>query len=522
MVDLVLIPKEPFSSDNPRAICLIDTIAKVFEKVLANRINTLLESDPERHALQLSDSQYGFRRIRSTNDALMMMYELVREATALGNLVLVVSLDIKNAFNSIPFSQIRKGLNRKKCPDYLKRIILSYLTDRSVCFRDRNGKLRKRMVMAGVPQGSVLGPLLWNIAFDGVVRTRFLDGNRILCFADDTLILLVARNTMKLNECIRTDLYRVLKMIKSYGLSVSVEKTDIMLFGGRNKDLPLVKMGRSSVQTERVMKYLGVMIDSRWSFIHHIKYATEKATRVSRALERLMPSLRGPSQSKRSLYLGIILSILLYAAPLWCQAVLKSQSKQKLFKDIVRRTCTRVVCAYRTTAADAVMLLAGLPPVHLLTESRENIFNRIKLARHRGDYSKRIMLTIRNEEKNILNGKWKRFLKFRTQYGRRTIQPILPYFEEWINREFGYLNYKTTQLLTGHGCFRTFLKRIGKKESAICFHCLEDVEDTPEHTIFNCFAWKESRDIMFETTGQLSSLSELIGNSEIVNILGRL
>lgn len=141
-----------------------------------------------------------------------------------------------------------------------------------------------------------------------------------------------------------------------------------MLFGGRNNDLPLIKMGKSSIQTGRAMKYLGVMIDSRWSFTNHIKYVTEKASRVSRALERLMPNLRGPSQSKRKLYLGVIVSILLYAAPLWYKAVIKSQIKQRLFKDVVRRTCNRVICAYRTTAADAVMLLAGLPPIHLMAE----------------------------------------------------------------------------------------------------------------------------------------------------------
>lgn len=65
--------------------------------------------------------------------------------------------------------------------------------------------------------------------------------------------------------------------------------------------------------------------------------------------------------------------------------------------------------------------------------------------------------------------------------------------------------------MTGHGCFRTFLKIIGKRESDTCVHCMDDVEDSLEHTVFNCPAWSVFRETLFESTEQLSSLKDLVG-----------
>lgn len=229
----------------------------------------------------MSRRQYGFRKRTSTNDALLDLRQVITSATDDGSLVLAVSLDISNAFNSIPFTKIRKALYRKQFPDYLKRIIFSYLTDRRIRFKSRNGKWIYRKVTSGVPQGSVLGPILWNIAYDCVLRTLLQGKNEIFCFADDTLVLLIANNMDSLNEYVSTDLHRVLRAIEDLGLKLSEKKTDIMLFGGRNLSLPLIKIGNSYTPTKRYMKYLGILIDHRWKFTRHFNYVKGKATVVS-------------------------------------------------------------------------------------------------------------------------------------------------------------------------------------------------------------------------------------------------
>lgn len=509
VADLILIPKGGHTVQIPKArpICLLDTVGKIFEKILCGRINEWLDNNP-RHSL--SNRQFGFRKRRSTNDALLLVRKLITTATGSGFMVLAISLDISNAFNSIPFTQIRKALYRKRVPDYLRRIIVSYLSNRRVRYRDHNGVWSYKEVLAGVPQGSVLGPLLWNIAYDPVLRTLLQGRNDIVCFADDTLILLAAKSMNLLNEYVYTDFHRVLKVIKEIGLKLSENKTDIMLFGGRNRDLPIIKVGTASIRVTRSMKYLGVILDSRWKFVLHFAYVRDKALRITRALERLMPNLKGPAQNKRRLYAEVILSILLYASPLWCISMTKSSKRRNSFRAILRRLCVRLVCAYRTTSTDAAMLLASVPPIHLMAENRSWCFTRIRESMGDGTYSVDLVNSIKQEEKNALIRRWKDYLVGKVVYGRYTVDAILPHFDKWMYRGFGQLNFHITQLLTAHGCFAVFLHKIGKRGSPLCTHCDEGIPDSSLHTLFQCAAWARERAVLFEIFGPITTLSEFI------------
>lgn len=210
----------------------------------------------------------------------------------------------------------------------MRRIIDSYLTERIIKYRDINGKTKIRSVTVGVPQGSVLGLLLWCITYDAILRTALQGENEIICFADDTLIILVGDDTDEITEYFESEknyFKNVVKAIRSIGLEISPSKTEAVFFGERNKNLPTIRMGDTEIKATRHMKYLGIIIDSRWAYYRHFNYAKEKALKVARALEKVMPNLRGPSQNRRKLYVNVILSVILYAAPVWFAVMLKSK-----------------------------------------------------------------------------------------------------------------------------------------------------------------------------------------------------
>lgn len=81
--------------------------------------------------------------------------------------------------------------------------------------------------------------------------------------------------------------------------------------------MPTIRVGSVDVPLGSSMKYLGVVIDGSWNFRDHLKYVENKATKVVRALSRIMPNLRGPGERKRKLFATVVTSVVLYAAPVW-------------------------------------------------------------------------------------------------------------------------------------------------------------------------------------------------------------
>lgn len=87
---------------------------------------------------------------------------------------------------------------------------------------------------------------------------------------------------------------------------------------------------------------------------------------------------------------------------------------------------------------------------------------------------------------------------------------VLPCMEQWLGRCYGGMNFRLTQLLTGHGCFATYLYRIGKKENPLCEHCEAGMFDSVEHTLAVCGAWSTERDRLREAIGSELTMKAIV------------
>lgn len=113
----------------------------------------------------------------------------MEEATDKVRVVVAVSLDIANAFNTLPWECVLIALRHHRVPGYIQVVIRDYFWNRKLTYPGRYGRIMQREARRGVPQRSVLGPLLWNLGYDWVLRGALFPGQALVCYADDTLVL---------------------------------------------------------------------------------------------------------------------------------------------------------------------------------------------------------------------------------------------------------------------------------------------------------------------------------------------
>lgn len=275
-------------------LCLLDELGKMLERVISNRIQQHLASaGPNLHG-----HQFGFRGGLSTVDAMRGVREFSRGEMDRGRAVLAVSLDITNTFNTLPWEHIRGALMQHDVSLYLQRILRSYLSGRSLRYGDRSGMQHTRSVRRRVPQGSVLGPLLWNLGFDRVLADVALPPHcATICYADDTLVLAAGSDWSRARSRADEALARVINAIRSLDLRVAPLKTEaVFLHNGKMGAPPdsHVMVDGARVQVGKHIKYLGLTIDERWSFVPHFIKLAPRLKTVANQCSGLMPNLGGP------------------------------------------------------------------------------------------------------------------------------------------------------------------------------------------------------------------------------------
>lgn len=216
---------------------------------------------------------------------------------------------------------------------------------------------------ARVPQGSILGPLLWNLTYNRVLEDVENDYQRschLICYADDTLVLIKSDNPQEAIIKANFGTAKVTQAINNFGLDVAATKTKAIIFSKNkiNVELLTISISGQLIPIQKTIKYLGVMLDSTWNFKNHFLYIENKASRVIRSLWRIMSNIRGPGETKRRLYTHVIHSVLLYAAPVWSEKLAASKTQQIPFKRLQKSIALRVIRSFKTLSYEAATHLA--------------------------------------------------------------------------------------------------------------------------------------------------------------------
>ncbi|KAL0870224.1 hypothetical protein ABMA27_006364 [Loxostege sticticalis] len=314
---------------------------------------------------RFSTRQYGFMPQKSTEDALYNLVHRIQGKIELKKLVTLVSLDIEGAFDSAWWPAIRIRLAEERCPVNIRRLLDSYLEHRSVKLRYA-GEEVGRDTNKGCVQGSIGGPILWNLLLDPLLHELERRGYYVQAFADDVVLLFDGETALE----VETEANAALSFVSQWGkdnkLRFAPHKTCAMILTRKLKhDTPRITMGGTHIAMSQKIKILGLTIDHQLTFNLHIANQTRKALDIYKQIARAAKVTWGlHPEIIRLIYNATIEPIIMYAAAAWAPAANKIGVRKLL--DSVQRGFAQKLCkSYRTVSLHSALTLAGILPLDL-------------------------------------------------------------------------------------------------------------------------------------------------------------
>lgn len=467
-----------------RPIVLLPVLGKLLEKLVSKRLmNKFQESG------SYNSKQYGFRRGRSTEDAIVDMVNIVKASPS--KYVLGIFMDIAGAFDNLWWPSIMKELKAMQCNRNIYKVIRSYLQDRSAILCDKYGHVGKT-ITKGCPQGSVLGPNLWNLVFN----SSMMEGVNEVAFADDKVTLISGSSRLNIEEQAQLVVNKMVNWCRSYKMELSSSKTVMIQLKGKydiNRP-PIIKIGEKRLKMVSSVRYLGVDFDERLGVSTHIKRITENATSAFHMMARLARTSWGlNSKTLMTIYKGITVPSLSYGSVGWFSRT--NISHVKKLESAQRKSLPRITSAYRTTSYAAATVLAGVLPIKIILQEREALYSiRTNAGATYGNLvfprdienipRAKIKKDIRYESQSTWNDEWQSSSK-----GRNT-HVFLPCIKERLKMNIK-LNINIVQFLTGHGRFAAYFHKHNITDSDRC--TCSDVQETHTHVIYECQNFTEQR-----------------------------
>lgn len=324
----------PKNNSEYRPIAILPFLSKAFERILYNQISDYLEKNS-----LLTDRQSGFRRQQSCITALVDVAEDARQELDKNNLTFLVLLDHSKAFDTVDHSILCEKLRSKfSFSRTAIQLTKSYLSNRYQYVQIVNSKSSLLPVRRGVPQGSIMGPLLFNMYANDLPDC--VNSCKVRLYADDVQVY-ISCDPEHVNECVETlngDLGRIHDWASANGLSINPSKSKCLIISKRTlipTQVPQIDLNGQSINIVKTAKNLGIVFNSNLTWSDHINSICGRTFSMLRNLWQIQHIT--PIKIRSLIAKTYLMPVLMYGCELFasCDAL----SKRKLnatFNNIIR------------------------------------------------------------------------------------------------------------------------------------------------------------------------------------------
>ena len=261
------------SINNWRPISLLPIPGKLLEKVVHGFIYNFLETRN-----LLSANQFGFRKGVGTGDAILKFVNVLYESRDRGEITAACFIDYSKAFDSVHHGRLFEVIRELGLPSNILRWLYTYLYDRRQRTYCNNKLSVEKHVNFGVPQGSVLGPLLFILYINGL--NDIVEKCCIQMYADDVIVYVSGKCPTEVLNILQNDLNRINDWCKTMYLTVNAKKSKVVWFGSPQKvsAAPSLQawLGGTCLPTDSRYNYLGVIVDQNLTMEGFVKELTRK------------------------------------------------------------------------------------------------------------------------------------------------------------------------------------------------------------------------------------------------------
>ena len=266
---------------NYRPISVLPCFSKILERIMYNRLYDHFNQNN-----LLFEKKFGFRSSHSTEHAVVELFDELINSFDNKNFTLGVFIDLSKAFDTVNHEILLKKLQSYGIIGNHLNWFKSYLRERKQFIANAQSKTELKIIQCGVPQGSILGPLLFLIYINDLFKSSPV--LKFIMFADDTNLFFSHKDVNSLYETVNIELEKVNIWFKANKLSLNVSKTNYILFHQKRKEdylplrLPSLTINNCEINRVTKTKFLGLIVDEHLTWNEHIKVVEKQDFKKSR------------------------------------------------------------------------------------------------------------------------------------------------------------------------------------------------------------------------------------------------